>query len=63
MPATFNRMVLAKAETTYATPNAPAGSDALQVGNDLKLNPLQLGLVDRDLLEHPDMARACGRFR
>ena len=50
MPATFNRMVLAKAETTYATPNAPAGTDALQVGNDLKLNPLQLGLVDRDLL-------------
>ena len=45
-----NRLILAKAETTYGTSAAPAGADAIRVGSDLNLNPLQMELVDRDLL-------------
>lgn len=50
MPLTRNRLILAKAETTYGTSAAPAGADAIRVMNDLSLNPLQMELVSRDLL-------------
>jgi hypothetical protein len=50
MPLTRNRLILAKAETTYGTSAAPAGADAIRVMNDLQLNPLQMELVSRDLL-------------
>lgn len=50
MPLTFNRLLLAKAETTYNTSAAPTGTDAFLVGNDLSLQPLQMELVERDLL-------------
>ena len=45
-----NRLILAKAEGTYGTSSAPTGTDAIRVGTDLNLNPLQMELVDRDLL-------------
>jgi hypothetical protein len=50
MPLTYNRIILAKAEETYGTSAAPAGTDAVKVMNDLKLTPLQMELADRDLL-------------
>jgi hypothetical protein len=49
-PLTRNRLILAKAETTYGTSAAPAGADAIRVMNDLQLNPLQMELVNRELL-------------
>ena len=45
-----NRMILAKAESTYGTSSAPTGTDAIRVGTDLNLAPLQMELVDRELL-------------
>jgi hypothetical protein len=50
MPLTYNRLLLAKVETTYNTSAAPTGTDAFLVGNDLSLQPLQMELVERDLL-------------
>ncbi len=50
MPTTFNRLVLAKAESTYGTPETLTGSDVVRIGNDLQLSPLQMELIDRDLL-------------
>jgi hypothetical protein len=50
MPLTYNRIILAKAESTYGTSAAPAGTDAVRIMNDLQLSPLQLELADRDLL-------------
>jgi hypothetical protein len=49
MPLTYDRLILAKAETTYGTSSAPTGTDAIRV-NNLSLNPLQMELVDRELL-------------
>lgn len=46
----FNRILLAKVETTYGTSSTPAGSDAMRVGNDLDLKPLQLNRRERELL-------------
>jgi len=43
-------MILARAETTYGTSAAPTGTDAIRVGTDLNLAPLQMELVDRELL-------------
>ena len=51
MPLTYNRVVMAKVETTYGTSAAPAGTtDVIRVMNDLKLMPLDLGIADRDIL-------------
>lgn len=50
MPLTRNRLILAKAESSYGTSAAPAGTDAIQVMSDLQLSPLQMNLIDRDLL-------------
>jgi hypothetical protein len=52
MPLTYNRLILAKAESSYgAVPSpAPAGTDAIRVMNDLKLSPLQMELAERDIL-------------
>lgn len=49
MALTRNRLLLAKAETTYGTSAAPAGTDALLVSN-LEVNPLQVNLLDRELI-------------
>jgi hypothetical protein len=49
MPLTYDRLILAKAETTYGTSSSPAGSDAVRV-NNLSLSPLMLERVERDLL-------------
>ena len=50
MPLTRNRLILAKAETTYGTAPTMAGTDAVYVKSDLQISPLQMELVDRDLL-------------
>ena len=43
------RLILAKAETTYATDSTPAGSDAVLVRN-LDITPVQADVVSRDLV-------------
>ena len=53
MPLTYNRLILAKAESTYGTSSAPAGTDAIRVMSDLKLSPLQMELAERDILAPP----------
>lgn len=50
MANTQNRLLLAKAETTYGTSSAPAGTDALLI-SDLDVEPLQLELKDRELIQ------------
>jgi hypothetical protein len=49
MPLTYDRLILAAIETTYGTAATTAGSDAIRV-NNLSLQPLQMELVDRELL-------------
>lgn len=49
MALTRNRLLLAKAESTYGTSSAPSGSDALLVSN-LEVNPLELNRLDRELV-------------
>jgi hypothetical protein len=49
MALTRNRLLLAKAESTYGTSSAPAGTDALLVSN-LEVSPLELSRVDRELI-------------
>ena len=50
MPLIRNRLILAKAETTYGTAPTMAGTDAVYVKSDLDIKPLEMELVDRDLL-------------
>jgi len=51
MPLTRNRLILALPETTYGTaPTFTSGTAAIRVASDLDLQPLQMELVDRDLL-------------
>lgn len=50
MPLTRNRLILAAPEASYGTAQATAGSTAIRVASDLQLNPLQMELIDRDLL-------------
>lgn len=47
---TRNRLLLAKSESTYGTSLTPAGADALLVSN-LEVEPLQMELVDRELIK------------
>jgi len=49
MALTRARLLLAKAESTYGTSSAPAGTDALLVSN-LEVSPLELSRVDRELI-------------
>lgn len=49
MALTRNRLLLAKAETTYGTSAAPDGTNALLVSN-LEVSPLQVDLLDRELI-------------
>jgi len=49
MPLTYDRLILGVIETTYGTAATTAGSDAIRV-NNLSLSPLQMELVDRELL-------------
>lgn len=49
MALTRNRLLLAKAETTYGTSSSPAGADALLVSN-LEVSPLELSRIDRELV-------------
>lgn len=46
---TRKRLLLAKAESTYGTSAAPAGSDAMLISN-LSVDPLQVELKDRELI-------------
>jgi hypothetical protein len=50
MPRYSDRLILAKAESTYNTAPTMAGSDAVRVMNDLQLDPLQMELITRDIL-------------
>ena len=50
MPLTRNRLILVGIESTYGTAATLTGSNAIYVKNDLQINPLQMELVDRDLL-------------
>jgi hypothetical protein len=49
MALTRNRLLLAKAESTYGTSSSPAGTDALLVSN-LEVSPLELNRLDRELI-------------
>lgn len=49
MPLTYDRLILGVIETTYGTAATTAGSDAIRV-NNLNLDPLQMELLDRELL-------------
>lgn len=50
MPRYDDRLILAKAEETYGVSAAPTGTEAVRIMNDLQLSPLQMELIDRDLL-------------
>ncbi len=51
MPLTRNRFILAMPETTYGTaPTFTGGAAAIRVASDLDVQPLQMELIDRDLL-------------
>ena len=50
MPLTRNRLILAGAESPYGTAATLTGASAIYVKSDLQINPLQMELVDRDLL-------------
>lgn len=45
-----NRLILAGAEATYGTAATLTGANAIRIGTDLDLAPLQMELVDRELL-------------
>ena len=49
MPLTYDRLLLAKLESTYGTSSAPTGTDAIRV-NNLNCDPLKMGLVTREIL-------------
>jgi hypothetical protein len=49
MPLTYDRLILGAIETTYSTAATTSGSDAIRV-NNLSLSPLQMELLDRELL-------------
>lgn len=49
MPLTYDRLILAKVETTYGSAISTTGSDAVRV-NNLNLSPLMLERVERELL-------------
>jgi hypothetical protein len=50
MPLFRNRLILAAAESTYGTAATLAATDAVRIMNDLDLKPLQMELVNRDLI-------------
>lgn len=50
MPRFSDRLILAKIESSYGVNAAATGTDAIRVMNDLQLSPLQMELIDRDLL-------------
>jgi hypothetical protein len=50
MPLWRNRLILAGIESTYGTAATLTGSDAVRIMNDLDLKPLEMELIDRDLL-------------
>jgi hypothetical protein len=45
-----DRLILAGIEDTYGTAETLAGTDVIRVMNDLALSPLQMELIDRDIL-------------
>ena len=45
-----DRLILAGIEDTYGTPETLSGTDVVRVMNDLQLSPLQMELIDRDIL-------------
>lgn len=49
MALTRNRLLLAGTETTYGTPVALAGTDALKI-SELDVEPIQIDLIDRELI-------------
>lgn len=50
MPLTRNRLILAGVETTYGTAATLSANNAVRIMNDLNLTPLQMELVNRDVL-------------
>jgi hypothetical protein len=54
MPYKWRRkVILAKIESTYGTDSVPAaGTDAMLVGTNVELTPLETELVARDRVQH-----------
>lgn len=50
MPLTRNRLIQAGAESPYGTAATLTGASAIYVRSDLQVNPLQMELIDRELL-------------
>lgn len=50
MPNWRDRFILGAIESTYGTPQTLTANDVIRVMNDLDLKPLQMELVNRDLL-------------
>jgi hypothetical protein len=50
MPNWRDRLILGAVESTYGTPQTLTANDAIRVMNDLNLQPLQMELVNRDVL-------------